>query len=264
MGRNLGAFDNPEELDRPDLNKCPDCQCFFSGDSCPLCGKICPEEMRAGNRKPPKKEKKRRSQNSGRVIFIDWYHRWWFITLMMFFMPIVGIILLATSPHSKKAKITFIVLGIIYFIISTIGIGTIIGGIIDIFDPPVNTRLSHEEYVAKCESTAAENVWREPEAYKNKYVKLTVTISSSFEVIDAGYSADKYTKYYVCRVEGINGELLIRNCIQSGASNFAVGDTLTVYGEGDGTVSVFDYNYNEYNSPCVNAAYATLVLDENN
>ena len=39
MGRMLGSFDNPEELDRPDLNKCPDCNCFFAGDNCPLCGK---------------------------------------------------------------------------------------------------------------------------------------------------------------------------------------------------------------------------------
>ncbi len=261
MGRNLGAFDNPEELDRPDLNKCPDCQCYFSGDSCPLCGKVCPEDMRAGNRKPPKKEKKRRSGNNGRVLFIEWYHRWWFIILMMFFMPIVGIILLATSPHKKSSKITFIIIACVYTLLTTIGLGTIIGGIIDIFDPPVNTKLSRDEYIAKCESATAEDIWREPESYKNQYVKLKVIIYESFEVIDADYSTDKYTRYYVCRLEGINGDLLIRNCIQGGASNFAVGDTLTVYGEGDGIVTVYDYNYREYNSPCVNAAYASVITE---
>ena len=36
MGRMLGAFADDEELDRPDLNKCPDCNCFFDGDFCPL------------------------------------------------------------------------------------------------------------------------------------------------------------------------------------------------------------------------------------
>ncbi len=263
MGRMLGAFDNPQELDRPDLNKCPDCECFFAGDNCPLCGKVCPEEFRAGNRKPPKKEKKRRGGNNNRVIFIDWYHRWWFITLMMFIMPIAGIILLATSPHSKKSKITFIVLGAIYLLISTIGISTIIGGVMNIFDPPINTKLPRSDYIAKCEQITAEDVWRKPELYKNKYVSLTVTVIGSFESVDTTFPTDKYTKYYICRIDGINGTLLIRNCIQGGASNFVSGDIITVYGEGDGTVSVFDYNYNEYNSPCVNAAYATLIIDEN-
>ena len=57
MGRMLGSFADDTELDRPDLNKCPDCKCYFAGDTCPLCGKVCPEEMRAGNRKPVKVKK---------------------------------------------------------------------------------------------------------------------------------------------------------------------------------------------------------------
>ena len=105
MGRMLGAFDNPEELDRPDLNKCPDCECFFAGETCPLCGKICPEEMRAGTRKPPKKEKRRRGSSNGRVTFVEWYHSWWFIIIMLFVMPIAGIILLFTSPHRTLWKV---------------------------------------------------------------------------------------------------------------------------------------------------------------
>ena len=59
MGRNLGAFDNDEELDRPDLNKCPDCGCFFESLTCPICKKVCPEEMRAGNRPTVKKTRKK-------------------------------------------------------------------------------------------------------------------------------------------------------------------------------------------------------------
>ena len=46
----LGAFADDEGFDRPDLNQCPDCKCFFEGDNCPLCGKECPENMRAGKR----------------------------------------------------------------------------------------------------------------------------------------------------------------------------------------------------------------------
>ncbi len=109
MGRMLGAFDNPEELDRPDLNKCPDCECFFAGETCPLCGKACPEEMRAGNRKPPKKGKRRRGTNNGRVTFVEWYHSWWCIILASIFMAPLGIILMITSPHRTRWKVLFII-----------------------------------------------------------------------------------------------------------------------------------------------------------
>lgn len=262
MGRMLGAFDNSEELDRPDLNKCPDCECFFAGDCCPLCGKECPEEMRAGNRKPPKKEKRRRNQGSDRVTFIEWYHSWWFIAIMAFIMPVVAIILLATSPYEKRKKIIFIVIACAYLLLSSIGLGTIIGGIENIIDPPVNTHISREEYISKCNEISAEDVWRSPHEYKNKYVKLTVEISSSFEDIDSYSYLEGYDKYYVCRIEGSNNYILLFDCIQSGVSNFKKGDIVTVYGEGEGTTLVYDYNYNEYSAPCVNVAYATL--DETN
>ena len=258
MGRMLGAFDNSGELDRPDLNKCPDCECFFAGENCPLCGKVCPEEMRAGNRKPPKKEKRHRTSGSHRVTFVEWYHSWWFIVIACLFMPLVGIILLATSPHEKRKKITFIVLACIYLVISTYGLSTIIGGAADIVNPPVNTRLSQEEYIAKCEDVSVDDVWRSPVQYKDKYVKLTVEISSSFEDIDSYTYFDGYDRYYVCRIDGTDKYILIFDCIQSGVSNFAKGDIVTVYGEGGGTTIVYDYNYNEYSAPCVNVAYATL------
>ena len=118
MGRMLGAFDGREELDRPDLNKCPDCECFFAGETCPLCGKVCPEEMRAGNRKPPKKQRRLRSGSNGRVTFVEWYHSWWFIVLMMIFIPIAGIVLLITSPHRTRSKIIFVVIFVVlYFVV---------------------------------------------------------------------------------------------------------------------------------------------------
>ena len=115
MGRMLGAFDNPQELDRPDLNKCPDCLCFFAQDECPLCGKVCPEEMRAGNRKPPKKEKKRRTSN-GRVVFVEWYHSWLAIILFTIFISPVGIILLITSPHKTWQKIVYAVVVVGWYV----------------------------------------------------------------------------------------------------------------------------------------------------
>lgn len=107
MGKLLGSHAS-DELDRPDLNKCPDCLCFFAGDNCPLCGKECPDDMKAGNRAKVKPRKKKRNPNSGRVTFIPWYHSWLCIILMMFVMPIVGIILLCTSPYRTRTKIIVI------------------------------------------------------------------------------------------------------------------------------------------------------------
>ena len=118
MGRMLGSHGS-EELDRPDLNKCPDCRCFFDGESCPLCGKICPEEMRAGNRAKVKITKKRRS-GSDRVTFIPWYHGWLFIILMFFVMPVFGIILLCTSPYRLRTKIIVIVALVVGYILVTV------------------------------------------------------------------------------------------------------------------------------------------------
>ena len=118
MGRMLGAFDPNDDLDRPDLNKCPDCGCYFAQLHCPLCGKECPEEMRAGNRKRKKRKKTRRG-SSGRVTFVEWYHSWWFIVLMLLWVPLGGIILLITSPHKTRLKILLIALCIVYSIVSS-------------------------------------------------------------------------------------------------------------------------------------------------
>ena len=121
MGRMLGAFDS-DELDRPDLNKCPDCGCYFADETCTLCGKICPEEMRAGHRAPPKKAKKRKN-GSGRVQFIAWYHSWWFMTIMLILMPIAGIILLVTSPQSTKVKVAVVAAALAWTLLISNGIG---------------------------------------------------------------------------------------------------------------------------------------------
>ena len=145
MGRMLGAFADDDELDRPDLNKCPDCDCFFASDACPLCKKICPEEMRAGNRKPVKPKKHKRRSGSGRVQFISWYHRWWFILLMFWFMPIVGIVLLVSSPHEKWKKWTAAGVLAVLYLISWLGIGGIVSVFTNLFDRPVDTSLTYEQ-----------------------------------------------------------------------------------------------------------------------
>jgi len=255
MGRQLGTFLDEDELDRPDLNKCPDCGCFFAEPYCPLCGKECPEEFRAGNRKPVRRSRRRRTENLGRVTFIEWYHSWWFIIVMLFMMPLVGIILLFTSPHSKRAKITVVAIGLAYTILSSYGFW--ISGVVQLLNKPVNTRLSREEYIAACETVDPEEFYRTPDIYGGKFVTMTVTVVGKVTDSETAYTSGKYPTYYICRNADGTCELLIRDCLQDGSYNLIVGDTVTVYGEGAGYVSIYGTDGNLYGAPCLNVAYLT-------
>ena len=253
MGRMLGAFDS-EELDRPDLNKCPDCGCYFVQDDCPLCGKRCPDEMRAGNRKPVKKSRKKERGSSGRVTFTEWYHSWWFIALMMIFMPIIGLILLFTSPHKRSYKISFVAIAVLISILPTaVMYGRHILG--NVFDKPVDTSLSREEYIARCDSVDSEEFYRMADSYSDKFVTLDLVIKERFEDVDA-YDSDKYKVHYIC-TDAESGELefIIRDCILDGSQNFVAGDVIRVFGEGVGSYSVYDGNYDEHSAPGIFVAY---------
>ena len=258
MGRQLGTFLDEDELDRPDLNKCPDCGCFFADLYCPLCGKECPEEFRAGNRKPVRHKRRRSSGGTGRVTFIEWYHNWWFIILMLFFMPIVGIILLFTSPHSKRAKITVVAIGLAYTVLSSYG-WLMFSGFSKLLDKPVNTRLSREEYIAACETVNPEEFYRTPDIYGGKFVTMTVTVVGKVTDSEVAYGNGKYPTYYVCRNAAGTCEILIRDCLQDGSYNLIVGDTVAVYGEGTGYVSIYGIDGNLYGAPCLNVAYLTSL-----
>ena len=254
MGRPLGAFDS-DELDRPDLNKCPDCQCYFLTDACPLCGKVCPEEMRAGNRKPVKHKKKKARGQTGRVTFIPWYHTWWFILIMMFWMPIVGIILFFTSPYQKKWKIIGAVAGILYFLIIYLGAGwTLIKTLLP-SKPPVNTDLTKAEYVETCEDMDAEQFYRAGDS-EGAYIRMELVVRE--RVVDA-YDETGYGTYYVC-VDPDNDAvtLLIRDCRQDAADKFVAGDTVTVYGESEGEITVYPDYDRVVTAPCLNTAYIEM------
>lgn len=251
MGKLLGAHDS-DELDRPDLNKCPDCGCFFSQDNCPLCGKECPEEYRAGNRKKVKNKKRRGS--SGRVTFVEWYHSWWFIAIMMFFSPIIGIILLVTSPHKKSAKAVFIAIAVLYFVLRLLFGSGMYGKIMSAFTEPVE-RMSVEEYSEKCTEISPEEFYRNSAAYDRKFVSLTLTVKESFVDAVGYYSKDEYTTYYIC-TDGDGGEfeIMIRDC-ETAPENYIADDVITVYGEGAGTLAVDDLDYITHSAPCIFAAH---------
>ena len=109
MSKDLGYFSDNDAVDYPDLNKCPDCETFFAERCCPLCGKECPEEYRAGNRKRVK-VKKHRTKGSRYVQFVPWYHSTWFIVIMLFFQPLIGLILTWTGVWKTGWKVLATVL----------------------------------------------------------------------------------------------------------------------------------------------------------
>lgn len=258
MGRELGVFADDQELDRPDLNKCPDCNCFFAGDFCPLCGKECPEEMRAGNRPAVKQTRRKHRSGSGRVSFISWYHSWWFIGIMLFFLPIVGIVLLITSPHEKWKKILLVIAAIVYMVISSIGIGNIISDIADMWDSPVDDSLTKEEYVLKCELVTPEQFYRSADGYKDQFVRMKLQVVAKVTCVDKYYN-DKSFTCYLCEAEGGSDyKLIVRDCLLDDQQRFIAGDVITVYGEGAGEREVYDAEYNYTTAPSLNMAYVVM------
>ena len=247
MGRDLGYFAS-EELDRPELNKCPDCECYFASEECPLCGKICPEEMRAGNRAPVKKPKKQKN-SSGRVQFIPWYHTWGFIALMMVVQPIIGLILFFTSPHSKKSKIiaASIVVGA-YVVIGLLALfGT--GLLYTLFyEAPVNDSISRAEYVQLCEPMSVEDYYRD--AYnEGNYVTLDLVVQ--YPIKEGGET------YYLCTaLDGGDVEILLCDYSVEKKTNYIQGDMIRVYGECSGTEMS---GFTKEACPLLYMAYSELI-----
>ena len=263
MGRLIGSFMDDNELDRPDLNKCPDCECYFPQDNCPICGKECPEEMRAGNR-VVKKTKRMRNGRSTAVQYVEWYHKWWFIILMLFVFPIMGIILLATSPHNKVLKGILITFAILYFVLPYFGFGFgALGGLLsNTFDKPVDTSLSYEEYKDKCDEIALDGYFREPDKYKGRFICGEFTVKSYVFDTVGKYNGEKYNDYYICRGIGTDGKeysFFVRACIVKGVKNLTADDVVTVYGECAGSMELYDPEADKYLSGvCINAAYFEL------
>ncbi|MBQ2734543.1 MAG: hypothetical protein IJF33_01790 [Clostridia bacterium] len=256
MGTPMGYFSEDRERDFPDLNKCPDCETFFESLNCPICGKPCPEEMRAGNRKPVKVKKQRYSRGgSGRVEFVPWYLSTWFIILMLFVQPIIGLILMWVGYWNKTAKVILTVLLVLSFFGSFL-FGGIYEVIENVFFPeqiPVDTELSREEYVESCEELSAETVYREANARVGEFVALTVTVKG---VWDDGYAYNtNYPTYLECVVEedGRVWSFLIRDYRKDGV-NLTAGDVITVYGQIGGNVSIYAGD-REKSGPSINMLY---------
>lgn len=259
MGRMLGTFADDQELDRPDLNKCPDCGCYFMQDACPLCGKICPEEMRAGNRKPVKPPKRKRSSGNGRVTFVEWYHSWWFILIMLVVFPLVGIVLLFTSPHKTVHKIIIAVVALLYTVMVSWGVGAALLDAYLYSDADwVDTSLSREEYIAVCEELTPENYYRSSESYIDRYVTMDLVVQR--RIVEENIDVYEETGVYYLCTDSQNPEIqiLVRDCSLDESRNYLSGDQIIVYGEGAGEITVGS-DEQSWTAPGIYAAYLTLV-----
>ncbi len=258
MGRMLGYHDS-DELDRPELNKCPDCECYFATEECPLCGKLCPEEMRAGHRAAVKHKKHRNS--SGRVQFIPWYHTWWFILIMMFTFTIVGVILLLSSPHSKKLKIIGCTIVAVVVILNVSFMGQTVW---DMLFPEslVNDNISQEEYVEKCEDMNAVDFYRAGDNTKGKYITMTVVVKERFSDWYTSYDNEP-ALYYLCYDKNHpETPILVRNCLVGDDFNLMAGDTVTIFGESGGQVTVAqDGTSADLTLPCLYMAYVEFATN---
>ncbi len=250
MGRMLGAYD-ADELDRPDLNKCPDCGCFFATDACPLCEKVCPEEMRAGHRAKVKPVK--RKPTSGRVQFIEWYHTWPVMIILSILMPPVGIVLFATSPYSKKVKIGVVAACVVATVLYT-GVGSrLIGRLFE--DPLVNDKLSRAEYIEACTEMTAEEFYRSAE--KGAYVTMELTVIE--QLPSSWFGEDSDTFFYRCRSPEGRFDILLRDCMLEDQKHLLQGDMIRVWGENAGSVEYYPAYDRTETYPCLNTAYCDLI-----
>ena len=258
MGRLLGSHDT-DDLDRPDLNKCPECGSYFapSAEYCPICSAFCPEEYRAGNRKPVRVRRQTYSRASSRVTFVEWYHSWWFIALAMLLMPMVGVILLITSPHKNRQKLMFVAAALLYTVLVSWGVGGMLIGKLRSMEQPAVTELSEPEYMAACEIVDTEDFYRQADGYITHKVAVSLVVRQAITSTSV-YEGDLYPKYYLCSDEAQTFTVLVRDCRTGERTNFLPGDTVLFWGEGMGNLHIMDTDNRTYHAPCLDAAFAKL------
>ena len=201
--------------------------------------------MRAGNR-PAVKHQKRRRGDTGRSVFINWYHSWWVIVLALLFFPIVGIVLLVTSPHKRWQKVLFITVAVVYTLVTSFGIGNLITGAADLFDTSVDDSISRAEYIERCESITAEQFYRATDGYEDAFVSIRIKIVEKVTYVDDYYHAKDYVCYLCEDADGSTYRIVLRDCLLQDAQRLVVGDIITAYGEGAGECRVYDLEYNEH------------------
>ena len=181
---------------------------------------------------------------------------------MLIVMPVLGLILLATSPHRKGAKIAVLSIGAIYTIVSFFGIGQIIQLGKNLFYEPVDRSLSEQEYIAACESITAEDFYRGAQKYTDRFVSMDLTVTRVIIDSEGYYNREKFTTYYECRDAETGIVILVRDC-RTGTDmiNFRAGDMIRVYGEGAGQKELYPLSGDLAPTVgiCLHTAFASLI-----
>jgi len=253
-----------DERDFPELNKCPECETFFADLCCPICGKVCPETMRAGNRKRIRESKNPRYEKhtSGRVQFVPWYHSSWFIILMLVVQPLIGLILAWTGPWKRGGKLLATVILLLPYLLGGL-FGIVWGLAMNVFTDhtlPVNVEISREEYVSLCKELPAESVWRQAEDLTGEYVTMTLTVEAVWEDEYAYYTDYAYPRYFECSVSE-NGEsytFFVHDFRQSEGINLREGDVIRVWGQVGGNETISNSTVGTMTRPCINTLYLEL------
>ncbi len=244
MGADLGFFAEDRERDFPELNKCPDCETFFADECCPLCGKVCPEEFRAGNRKQIKQRKHYRPSGNGRVQFVPWYHTVWFIVLMLIVQPIVGIILTWSGVWKTHWKVIATILVLLpYLLMAVFGIYSAITDQLHTREVPINLELTDEDYRASCAKPDTEALYRNSDQSVGKYVCIELSVvefsSTYYYTPEVVYME---ANVYLCHIN--QGERTLEFFVvdyrQENQSRLAIGDKITVWGEVAGEIEAAD------------------------
>lgn len=233
MGTPIGFFADDGPNDYPNLNKCPDCETYFEGPNCPLCGKECPPQMRAGNRKPQKKRRRTR-HSSGRVRFVPWYYSTWFLIAMLIVFPLVGLILLWTSDNGRGWKVAGTAACVGVWLFSRPLLSFVLSLLLFNDGPLQRPDLPQSAYCASCEVLDAEGYYRQPGNYPERDVTLTVTVREVF------YDETGACVWRCVWSEGEQELLFFLVDYLEEDIHLLAGDRITVWGRTLGSVTAYD------------------------
>ncbi len=235
MGRfgtpQLGYMRDDDDNDIPELNKCPACGAFFEGDVCPICKTVCPEEMKAGNRKPPSKnsKKKKKGKRIGYKVPLPLYQRTWFIVVALFVSKLVGIILVWTSDWKKWVKVIVTILALfgtyLYFILFSFIQGLFYKPSVPVY---VDTSISESQYREKCTDSDYSALMRYPDKYAYRYIGEEFTVIKVTEGYEERYGT--YGDFILCNDTEGNGYVLF-DCRTGRRAGILAGDTIRAFGQ---------------------------------
>ena len=256
MGRfgtpQLGYMRDDDDNDIPELNKCPACGAFFEGDVCPVCKTVCPDDMKAGNRKPPSKKRKKQ-KSSGYKMPLPLYQQTWFIIIALFISKLVGIILVWTSDWKKWVKVLVTVLALfgtyLYFILFSF-----IQGLFYKSPVYVDTSISESEYREKCTDSDYEALMRYPGEYEGSYICEEFSVVKVMEGYEESHGT--YGDFILCNDIDGNGYVLF-DC-RGEEIGFLAGDTIRAFGQ-FGYVSAVSAIGDHVKYPVIYAAYIDAV-----